>query len=315
MKVIFMGTPEFATGTLKALIQAGHQVVLAVTQPDRPKGRRGKPAPSPVKEEAGIFGIPVYQPEKIKDPACLSYLQDFQSREKADIIVVTAFGQILPKEILTLCPYGCVNVHASLLPSWRGAAPIQWAVLSGDPVSGVTTMQMDEGLDTGDILLQQAIKLDPEETGGSLTDKLADLGAGLCVKTLEGLREGTIRPRKQGESPTPYASMIKKEMGRINWEDKAEQIERQVRGLSPRPGAYTGWNGQVMKIWDVRADFTESEELPGTVAEVTKDAFYVQTGAGRVKVLSLQLPGKKRMDTAAFLRGNDLKPHTLLTTP
>ncbi len=315
MKVIFMGTPDFAVDTLDRLMEAGHQVVLAVTQPDRPKGRSGKPSCSPVKEAALTLGIPVYQPEKLKDPACLDYLRQFQEQTLADIIVVVAFGQILPKEILELCPFGCVNVHASLLPSWRGAAPVQWAVLNGDPISGVTTMQMDEGLDTGDILLQKVIELDPKETGGSLSDKLSAEGASLLIETLQGLDDGTISPRKQGESLTPYASMINKEMGKIDWDQEAILIERQIRGLSPWPGACTCWDGQNMKIWEADVDYTESERLPGTVTEVDKDAFYVQTGAGQLKVLSVQMPGKKRMDTASFLRGNHLSVGTRFTKP
>ncbi len=311
MKVIFMGTPEFAVGTLEALTEAGHQVVLAVTQPDRPKGRSGKLAPSPVKKIALEQDIPVYQPEKIKTPECLEEFRAFQEQAQADIIVVVDFGQILPKEILTLTPYGCINVHASLLPSWRGAAPIQWAILNGDPVTGVTTMQMDEGLDTGDILLQQAMEISPRETGGSLTDKLSRAGAALCVKTLEKLEEGPLTPRKQGESPTPYASMIKKSMGLIDWEQEAVIIERQIRALDPWPSAYTCWRDENIKIWDAEVEYTESGELPGTVTEVNKDAFYVQTGAGQLKVKSLQMPGKKRMETAAFLRGNTLQAGTI----
>ncbi len=311
MKVIFMGTPDFAVDTMENLAEAGHQIVLAVTQPDKPKGRSGKPAASPVKEAAQELGVPVYQPEKVRDPACIAYLQEFQEKEQADIIVVVAFGQILPKELLDLCPFGCINVHASLLPAWRGAAPIQWAVMSGEPVSGVTTMQMDEGLDTGDILLQKAVELDPQETYGSLSDKLSVAGALLCVETLQGLADGTITPRKQDESPTPYASMIQKEMGRIDWDQEAVLIDQQIRGLNPRPGAYTVWKGQNLKIWEAEVDYTESEELPGTVTEVDKDVFYVQTGAGQLKVLAVQMPGKKKMDTAAFLRGNNLQPGTI----
>ena len=214
MRVIFMGTPDFAVGTLEALIQAGHQVVLAVTQPDKPKGRGGKMQFPPVKETALEHGIPVFQPRKVREPENIEELKKYQ----ADVIVVVAFGQILPREILELTPYGCINVHASLLPSYRGAAPIQWAVINGEAVSGVTTMQMDEGLDTGDMLLKTEVPLEPKETGGSLHDKLAAAGASLCVRTLKALEEGTVTPKKQGESPTAYASMLKKEMGEICWE-------------------------------------------------------------------------------------------------
>ena len=193
MKVIFFGTPDFSVGTLEALVEAGHDVVLAVTQPDKPKGRGGKMQFTPVKEAAMAHGIPVFQPKKVREASCIEELRKYN----ADIMVVIAFGQILPKEILEMTPYGCVNVHASLLPKYRGAAPIQWAVIDGEKVSGVTTMQMDEGLDTGDMLLKTEIVLDDKETGGSLHDKLAEAGAKLCAETLKGLEERVIVPQKQ----------------------------------------------------------------------------------------------------------------------
>ena len=205
MKVIFMGTPDFSVGTLEALIEAGHEVALVVTQPDKPKGRGGKMQYTPVKEVAVAHNIPVYQPKRIREPECIEELRKYN----ADIMVVIAFGQILPKEILEMTPYGCVNVHASLLPSYRGAAPIQWAVINGEKVSGVTTMQMNEGLDTGDMLLKVEIPLDEKETGGSLHDKLAEAGARLCVETLDALKAGTVTPEKQGDSPTAYAKMLR----------------------------------------------------------------------------------------------------------
>ena len=203
MKIIFMGTPDFSVGTLKALIEAGHEIVLAVTQPDKPKGRGGKMQFPPVKEAAMEYQIPVFQPKKVRDPDCIEELRKYQ----ADIMVVIAFGQILPAEILKMTPYGCVNVHASLLPKYRGAAPIQWAVINGEKVSGVTTMQMDEGLDTGDMLLKTEVVLDEKETGGSLHDKLSEAGAKLCVRTLKALEEKTLKPEAQGDSPTEYARM------------------------------------------------------------------------------------------------------------
>ena len=245
MRVIFMGTPDFSVGTLEALVKAGHEVVLAVTQPDKPKGRGGKMQFTPVKEKAQEYGIPVYQPRRIREPECVEELRRYQ----ADVMVVIAFGQILPKEILEMTPYGCINVHASLLPKYRGAAPIQWAVIRGEQMSGVTTMQMDEGLDTGDMLLKTEIILDEKETGGSLHDKLAKAGAKLCVETLEGLRQGNIQPVPQGESPTEYARMLDKKLGNIDWSKSAAEIERLIRGLNPWPSAYTGWNGKVMKIF------------------------------------------------------------------
>ena len=310
MKVIFMGTPDFSVGTLEALIEAGHEVALVVTQPDKPKGRGGKMQYTPVKEVAVAHNIPVYQPKRIREPECIEELRKYN----ADIMVVIAFGQILPKEILEMTPYGCVNVHASLLPSYRGAAPIQWAVINGEKVSGVTTMQMNEGLDTGDMLLKVEIPLDEKETGGSLHDKLAEAGARLCVETLDALKAGTVTPEKQGDSPTAYAKMLDKHMGKIDWKMSAKEIERLIRGLTPWPSAYTRWNenDKGMKIWEAEVAEGQTDKAVGTVVEVAKDGFFVQTGDGLLKITALQIPGKKRMDAAAFLRGYQMETGTVL---
>lgn len=310
MKVIFMGTPDFSVGTLEALIEAGHEVALVVTQPDKPKGRGGKMQYTPVKEVAVAHNIPVYQPKRIREPECIEKLRKYN----ADIMVVIAFGQILPKEILEMTPYGCVNVHASLLPSYRGAAPIQWAVINGEKVSGVTTMQMNEGLDTGDMLLKVEIPLDEKETGGSLHDKLAEAGARLCVETLDALKAGTVTPEKQGDSPTAYAKMLDKHMGKIDWKMSAKEIERLIRGLNPWPSAYTRWNenDKGMKIWEAEVAEGQTDKAAGTVVEVAKDGFFVQTGDGLLKITALQIPGKKRMDAAAFLRGYQMETGTVL---
>ncbi|BDF05682.1 methionyl-tRNA formyltransferase [[Clostridium] hylemonae] len=299
MKIIFMGTPDFSVGTFEALIEAGHEIVLAVTQPDKPKGRGGKMQYSPVKETALKYGIPVFQPKKVRQAECIEELR----RYGADIMVVIAFGQILPKEILEMTPYGCVNVHASLLPKYRGAAPIQWAVINGEDVSGVTTMQMDEGLDTGDMILKKEVVLDEKETGGSLFDKLSAAGAVLCVETLKALEEGSASFEKQGETTTEYARMLDKDMGSIDWKKDAQTIERLIRGLNPWPSAYTRWDDKVMKIWEADVVAQNTQTLPGTVVSVEKDGFCVQTGDGLLKVRSLQIPGKKRMEAGAFLRG------------
>lgn len=308
MRVIFMGTPDFSVGTLEALVQAGHEVVLAVTQPDKPKGRGGKMQYTPVKEKALEYDIPVFQPVKVREKSCVEKLDSY----KADVMVVVAFGQILPREILELTPYGCINVHASLLPKYRGAAPIQWSIIDGETVTGVTTMQMDEGLDTGDMLLKTEVPLEPDETGGSLHDKLSAAGAKLCVETLKALEEKTVTPEKQGETPTKYARMLDKELGKIDWTKDAASIERLVRGLNPWPSAYTSWEGKTMKIWSAEVVDRESKALCGTVAEVTKTDFSVQTGKGLLKVTELQIPGKKRMAADAFLRGYKMETGTLL---
>ena len=308
MKIIFMGTPDFSVGTLEALVEAGHEVVLAVTQPDKPKGRGGKMQFTPVKETAMKYDIPVFQPKKVREPECIEELRKYN----ADVMVVVAFGQILPKEILEMTPYGCINVHASLLPKYRGAAPIQWAVIDGEEVSGVTTMQMNEGLDTGDMIMKTEIVLEKKETGGSLFDKLAAAGAKLCVETLEALENKTASWEPQGETPTAYARMLDKEIGNIKWEKTAVQIERLIRGLNPWPSAYTDWNGKVMKIWEAEVVDKNNEAMPGTIVKVEKDGFYVQTGEGQIKVIALQIPGKKRMEADAFLRGYQIEEGTLL---
>ncbi len=309
MKVIFMGTPDFSVGTLEALVEAGHEVVLAVTQPDKPKGRGKEMQFTPVKECALKYHIPVFQPRRVREADCIEELRKYN----ADIMVVVAFGQILPKEILEMTPYGCVNVHASLLPKYRGAAPIQWSIIDGEKVTGVTTMQMDEGLDTGDMLLKTEIPIEAKETGGSLHDKLAEAGAKLCVETLKALQSKDVTPIPQGETTTAYAKMLNKQLGNIDWNQSAVAIERLIRGLNPWPSAYTGWNGKIMKIWDSEVVEGISKEKPGTIVKVEKDAFYVQTGEGFLKVCELQIPGKKKMDVGAFLRGYQVKTGELLT--
>ena len=310
MRVIFMGTPDFSVGTLEALIAAGHEVCLAVTQPDKPKGRGGKMQYTPVKEKALFYNIPVYQPKRVRDPECVEELRKYN----ADVMVVIAFGQILPKEILEMTPYGCINVHASLLPKYRGAAPIQWAIIEGEEVTGVTTMQMDEGLDTGDMILKTEVPVAADETGESLHDKLAAAGAALCVETLKALEDGTAVREKQGESPTAYAKMLTKELGDIDWAEPAVKIERLVRGLNSWPSAYTHWNGKVLKIWRAAAEAAETADVqPGTVVSVEKESFAVQTGDGVLRVLEVQMPGKKRMYAGAFMRGNTMEPGELLT--
>ncbi|MCC8102055.1 MAG: methionyl-tRNA formyltransferase [Clostridiales bacterium] len=327
--VVFMGTPDFAVGTLKALIASEkYQVQAVFSQPDKPKGRSGALQMPPVKAVAAEAGIPVYQPVKIREPQWLELLKKLSP----DVIVVVAFGQIIPQAILDLPEYGCINVHASLLPKYRGAAPIQWAVINGEKESGVTTMRMDAGLDTGDMILRKVVTLDKEETGGSLFDKLSETGAGLLLETLEALENGSARFEKQPvDSPTPYAAMLTKEDGQIDWSMCAQAIECRIRGLDPWPGAWTRFHGKLLKIWKAevvgeavegRYQISEEqsqieEEQPqaaaqnpdvfGTVCAVTKKALYVQTGDGILSILELQPEGKKRMSIDAFLRGYPVK--------
>ncbi len=313
MKILFMGTPDFAVDTLRVLTGSRHEVVGVVTQPDRPKGRSGKMQYSPVKEAALKYGIEVYQPEKVKDAA---FVQEIH-RMGPDVIVVVAFGQILSKEILELPKYGCLNVHASLLPKLRGAAPIQWAVIDGEKESGVTIQQMEEGLDTGDILLVKKYTLEEKETGGSLFEKLAKLGGPMILEVLEAAEKGELHPEKQEEEKHTYAKKLSKSTGRIDFSKTAAEIERLIRGLNPWPSAYCYLEGKMLKVWEaevVTADFSEEDNAAknGTVVKVGQDSFLVKTAEGLLKILSVQLAGKKRMDTAAFLRGYPLKEGALL---
>ena len=311
MKIVFMGTPDFAADSLRALINAGHEVVLAVTQPDREKGRGKKVQCSPVKELAVASGIPVFQPEKIKAPEAVEEL----GRYEADIFVVAAFGQILSREILEMPRFGCVNVHASLLPKYRGASPIQWAILNGDDITGVTIMQMDEGLDTGDILSSSPVSITADDTGATLHDRLADEGARLLVKTLPLIESGQIRPVPQLDPDSSYAGLLKKEMGRLDFSRTAMELDRVIRAFNPWPGAYTTLEGKVLKIWN--AEPVRSHEVPaetsayGTIINVAPDSFDILTGDGALRVFQLQSEGKKRMSTADYLRGNKLEKNTV----
>ena len=306
MKIVFMGTPDFAVSTLESLVKGGHEVIAAVTQPDKPKGRGKAVQYTPVKEKALEYEIPVYQPVKARDPEFVELLKGMNP----DVIVVVAFGQLLPKAILDIPKYGCVNVHASLLPKYRGAAPIQWAVIDGEEVSGVTTMLMDEGLDTGDMLEKAEIVLDEKETGGSLFDKLSALGGELILSTLEKMENGTITRTPQGDSTTSYAKMLKKTMGEIDWNMEAVKIERLIRGLNPWPSAYTSLKGKTVKIWSADVVAGESTGNPGRVT-VTKDKLLVECGENFLSITELQLEGKKRMETAAFLRGFTVEDQTV----
>ncbi len=298
LKLIFMGTPDFAAKSLKALIAAGHEIVLAVTQPDKPKGRSKALQSPPVKNLALEAGIPVFQPEKMKTQETLDTL----AKCDADGIIVAAYGRILPNTVLKLTKYGCINVHASLLPAYRGAAPIQWAIIDGLKKTGVTIMQMNEGLDTGDIISQAEVDIDEKETSESLFDKLADAGAALLTETLADIEKGNINPTAQPkESTTAYARMLTKEDGKINWETDAQVLERLIRGVPG--GAYGFMDGKIVKLLscDVLNENTEAE--PGSIVSADKRVLAVQTGKGQLKINELQLQGKKRMAFDAFLRG------------
>ena len=299
MKIVFMGTPDFSVNALENIVKAGHDVVGVITQPDKPKGRGGKMQYTPVKEKALELGLDVYQPQRVKETEFIEKLKEMNP----DAIVVIAFGQILPKAILDMPKYGCINVHASLLPKYRGAAPIQWSVIDGEKETGVTTMYMNEGLDTGDIIDKVVVPIDKKETGGSLFDKLAIEGGKLILKTLIELENGTAVRTPQDDSKSNYAGMINKQLGKIDFNKSANEIERLIRGLNPWPSAYTKMDGKTLKIWDADVDDTENDSAPGTITEVGKDFIRVATGKGSLKILELQLEGKKRMKTRDFLNG------------
>lgn len=307
MKIVYMGTPDFAVLPLRAMKEAGYEVAAVVTQPDKPKGRGKTMLPTPVKEEAVSLGIPVHQPAKVRDP-------EFQETLKGiapDLIVVAAFGQIIPKTILTLPRFGCINIHASLLPKYRGAAPIQQAVIDGEKESGVTIQKMGEGLDTGDMISKEVVVLSKEETGGSLFDKLSKAGADLLVKTLPSIFDGTAVYEKQPEeSPTPYAAMITKQMGLLDFTKSAEVLERLVRGLNPWPSAYTFLNGKTLKVWKSSVEEEKGSALPGTVVKTDRRGIHVACCDKTLILEEIQLEGKKRMDADAFLRGYPVEAGT-----
>lgn len=308
MRIVFMGTPDFSVPALESLVSGGHQVIAAVTQPDKPKGRGKAVLMTPVKEKALELGIPVYQPVKVREESFITMLEEM----KPDAIVVAAFGQILPKRLLDIPKYGCINIHASLLPKYRGAAPIQWAVIDGEKETGITTMMMDVGLDTGDMLEKAVIPIEKDETGGSLHDKLSAAGGPLILSTLKKAEEGTLVRTPQTDEGTCYAKMLTKSLGDIDWSQSAEQIERLIRGLNPWPSAYTSLNGKTLKIWQAQVLADEYEGALGQVVKAVKGDLLVKTGKGSLRITSLQLEGKKRMDTDAFLRGYPVEAGTVL---
>ena len=312
MKIVFMGTPDFAAGALRSLIAAGHEITAVVTQPDKAKGRSKELMPSPVKVCAVEHGIPVMQPRRIKTPEAMAELKTYP----ADVFIVAAFGQILSQEILDMPKFGSLNIHASLLPKYRGTSPIQRVILDGEEKTGVTIMQMDAGIDTGDMLYKKEIPIAPDDTYETLHDKLMNLGGEAVVEALELLEQGKLVPEKQDDSLSCYAPLIDKSMGQIDFSKDAAEIDRLIRGLTPWPSAYTSYKGKQLKIWKAvpvpSENTVDDESSAGEILKVEKDAVTVATGKGALKIYELQLEGKKRMTTHDFLLGVKMQPGEVL---
>lgn len=317
MRIVYMGTPEFAAVALDAIVKE-HEVLAVITQPDKPQGRNRKLVPTPVKVKAQAYDIPVYQPVKIREEESVQMIRDYNP----DVIVVAAYGQILPESILNIPKYGCINIHASLLPKYRGAAPIERAIIDGEVMTGVTTMYMEKGLDTGDMIEKAEVPITGEDTGASLHDKLAEAGAALILTTLAKLEAGTVTRTKQDDAQSCYAAMLTKDLGRMDFTRPAVELERLIRGLNPWPCAYTTIDGKNVKLYkaevinldaQMRQTLQEKSEqtltfTPGEIVEVAKKYFVIACGEGALRVRNLQPEGKKAMDTSAYLNGNPLKP-------
>ena len=302
LRIVFMGTPEFACPTLERLILRGENVVAVVTQPDRPKGRGQKEEEPPVKMLAKRHGIPVFQPVKVRTPDSVERIREMNP----DLIVVVAFGQILPQRLLDIPPRGCINVHSSLLPRYRGAAPINWVIINGESETGVTTMLMDAGLDTGDILLVRRTPIDPDEDARSLHDRMSSLGGDTLIETLDLLSAGQLSPIKQDDSQTCYAPLLKKETGEIDWNRSPVEIRNLVRGTTPWPGAHTRLNGLLLKLFLVRTAQESGE--PGAILAAGREGIQVACGGGSIIIEELQLEGKKRLSAREFLAGYAIPP-------
>lgn len=309
MKIVYMGTPDFAVAALVALIDNGHDVEAVITQPDKAKGRSKALVPTPVKEKAMEYNIPVYQPEKVRDDETVNMLKKLAP----DAIVVAAYGQILPESILNIPKYGCINIHASLLPKYRGAAPIEWSIINGETETGVTTMYMEKGLDTGDMIEKTVVPIEPDDTGSSLHDKLAAAGAKLIISTLDALQQGTATRTKQDDSLSCYASMLTKELGNVDFSKSASEIERLIRGLIPWPCAYTKIEGKNVKLYKAQLrQMDVSSYKAGEVIEITKKSFTIACGRDALTIKNLQPEGKKPMDAASYLNGNKLAVGTVV---
>ncbi len=309
MNIVFMGTPDFAVPTLQLLIDQKYTIQAVVTQPDKPKGRGKKEAMPPVKELALKYNIPVLQPTRIKgDEVFYNHLQALNP----DLIVVVAFGQILPESILHIPRLGCINIHGSLLPKLRGAAPIQWAIINQHPVTGVTIMYMDKGMDTGAMLLKKEISIEPDETYYTLHEKMKEIGAKTLLEAMPYIEAGGLSREKQKDEEATYASMINKELGHIQWNKTAKEIDALIRGLNPWPVAFTYYQGEVMKIWKARVCDEIEEGIPGTILEVSKDGILMQTGKGIVLIEEIQFSSKKRMHVSEYIKGNKIEPNERL---
>lgn len=309
MKIVFMGTPDFSVPCLNALIENGHEVVLVVTQADKPKGRGHKLTPPPVKECAVKHDIPVYQPASMKSDEVFEVLKE----ANADIFIVVAYGKILPGRILNLPPYGCVNVHASLLPKYRGAAPIQWSIINGETKTGVTTMQMDEGLDTGDMLMKIEVPIAPDETGETLHDKLSLAGKDVLIKTLTALQAGTLQPQKQNDAESCYASMIDKQLAKIDFSKSADEICCLIRAMNSYPYAQTFYEGKLLKI--AKATPVKLNDITaknGTIVSVKDGGFTVKCGNNAIFVTEIQMEGKRKMPVSEYVKGNTITVGTIL---
>lgn len=299
MNIVFMGTPDLAAVILKKLIESEHNIIAVVTQPDKPKGRGNQVQFPPVKELALEYNIPIFQPKRVKEEGFLPMIEELNP----DLIVVAAFGQILPKVLLDLPKYGCINVHASLLPKYRGSAPIQWVIIDGEEKTGITIMHMDVGIDTGDMIMKAEVPIAPKETGGSLHDKLAVCGGDLLLEAIKAIEDGSAPREKQNDADSNYVKILDKTIGHIDYNRSAVEIERLIRGLNPWPSAYTFLEGKQLKIWDADVIEDEHSGKPGEIISITKDSLIVKTSKGNLAIKELQLEGKKRMTVDAFLRG------------
>ena len=308
MKIIFMGTPDFATASLRALVEGGHDVVLVVTQPDKPKGRGHKLCPPPVKEYAIEAGIEVYQPQSVKTDEAYEKLSSYG----ADIFVVAAYGQILPERVLNISKHGSINVHASLLPKYRGAAPIQWSIANGESVTGVTIMQMDKGLDTGDMLLKTEVEITETETGETLHDKLAIAGADVLLETLNKIENGTIVRTPQDDSLSCYAPMLDKQTSKIDFTKSPKEIVNLIRAMNPYPAAHTQYNEQRMRIFCAKAATDNTDAECGTILGASTDGIKIKCAGGAVVATQIQFDGKKRMAVSEYLKGNRIDSGVIL---